>query len=97
MAVWVSGLVMTVRGTALILVDHLSQAGRVMLGQARRALDESNRAIRLARLAAGRIDAGFLRAAEAPPGIRLPTLLTEPVLAALPADHRLARHIAAQT
>src|SRR6266550_3967744 len=46
----------------------------------------------LAALAAGRIDAGFLRAAAAPPGIRLQTLLTEPVVAALPADHRLARH-----
>ena len=122
----------------------LSQAGRAVLGQARRALTEADRAIRLARLAAhgdwgeltisvlpavalallpqiirayrdahpaidvtisesfddeqltalaaGRIDAGFLRAAEAPPGIRLQTLLTEPVMAALPADHRLARH-----
>jgi DNA-binding transcriptional LysR family regulator len=122
----------------------LSQAGRAVLGQARRALTESDRAIRLARLAAhgdwgeltiaalpavalcplpniirayrdthpmidvtisesfddeqltalaaGRIDAGFLRAAEAPPRIRLQRLLTEPVLAALPADHRLAGH-----
>ena len=122
----------------------LSRAGQAVLGQARRALTESDRAIRLARLAAhgdwgelaiavlpavalallpaitrayrdthpaigvtitesfddeqlaaltaGRIDAGFLRAAEAPPGIRLQTLLTEPVLAGLPADHRLARH-----
>jgi DNA-binding transcriptional LysR family regulator len=122
----------------------LSQAGRAVLGQARRALTESDRAIRLARLAAhgdwgeltiaalpavtlsplpniirayrdthpmidvtisesfddeqltalaaGRIDAGFLRAAAAPPGIRLQSLLTEPVLAALPADHRLAGH-----
>jgi DNA-binding transcriptional LysR family regulator len=122
----------------------LSQAGQAVLGQARRALTESDRAIRLARLAAhgdwgeltiavlpavalallpaiirayrdthrsidvtisesfddeqltalaaGRIDAGFLRAAEAPPGIRLQTLLTEPVVAALPDDHRLARH-----
>jgi DNA-binding transcriptional LysR family regulator len=122
----------------------LSQAGRAVLGQARRALTESDRAVRLARLAAqgvwgelaiavlpavtltllpaiirayrdphpaigvrisesfddeqlaaltaGRIDAGFLRAAAAPPGIRLQTLLTEPVLAGLPADHRLARH-----
>jgi DNA-binding transcriptional LysR family regulator len=122
----------------------LSQAGQAVLGQARRALTESDRAIRLARLAAhgdlgeltiavlpavalallpaiirtyrdthrsidvtisesfddeqltalaaGRIDAGFLRAAQAPPGIRLQTLLTEPVVAALPADHRLARH-----
>ncbi len=122
----------------------LSQAGRAVLGQARRALTEADRAVRLARLAAqgewgelaisvlpavalglmpaiirayrdahrsievtisesfddeqltalaaGRIDAGFLRAAAAPPGIRLETLLTEPLLAALPADHRLARH-----
>lgn len=122
----------------------LSQAGRAVLGQARRALTEADRAVRLARLAAlgdwgeltiaalpavalgllpnvirayrdthksvgvtitesfddeqftalaaGRVDAGFLRAAEAPPGIRLRTLLTEPVMAALPADHRLARH-----
>jgi DNA-binding transcriptional LysR family regulator len=46
----------------------------------------------LTALATGRIDAGFLRAAEAPPGIRLETLLTEPVLAGLPADHRLAHH-----
>jgi DNA-binding transcriptional LysR family regulator len=122
----------------------LSQAGQAVLGQARRVLTESDRAVRLARLAAhgergelaiaalpaaalgvlpaiirayrgahpaigvriaesfddeqltaltaGRIDAGFLRAAAAPPGIRLQTLLTEPVMAGLPADHRLARH-----
>ncbi len=122
----------------------LSQAGQAVLGQARRALAESDRAVRLARLAAhgdwgelaiaalpavalgllpaivrayrharpaigvrisesfddeqlaalaaGRIDAGFLRAAAAPPGIYLETLLTEPILAGLPADHRLARH-----
>src|SRR5215831_2290598 len=122
----------------------LSRAGRAVLGQARRALTESDRAVRLARLAAhgdwgelaiaalpaaavallpaiirayrdahpaigvtiresfddeqlaaltaGRIDAGFLRAAAAPPGIYLETLLTEPVLAGLPAGHRLARH-----
>jgi DNA-binding transcriptional LysR family regulator len=122
----------------------LSRAGQAVLGQARRALAESDRAVRLSRLAAhgdwgelaiaalpavavallpaiirayrdahpaigvtisesfddeqltalaaGRIDAGFLRAAAAPPGIRLETLLTEPVLAGLPAGHRLARH-----
>ncbi|SRR6266516_769923 len=122
----------------------LSPAGRAVLGQARRALTESDRAVRLARLAAqgdwgelvisalpavtltllpaiirayrdahpaigvrisesfddeqlaaltaGRTDAGFLRAAAAPTGIRLQTLLTEPVLAGLPADHRLAHH-----
>jgi DNA-binding transcriptional LysR family regulator len=122
----------------------LSRAGQAVLGQARRALAESDRAVRLARLAAhgdwgelaiavlpavalallpaiirayrdahpaigvtisesfddeqlaaltsGRIDAGFLRAAAAPPGLSLETLLTEPVLAGLPAGHRLARH-----
>ena len=46
----------------------------------------------LAALTAGRIDAGFLRAAAAPPGLHLETLLIEPVLAGLPAGHRLARH-----
>jgi DNA-binding transcriptional LysR family regulator len=122
----------------------LSRAGQAVLGQARRALAESDRAVRLARraahgdwgelaiavlpavalallpaiirahrdahpaigvtisesfddeqleaLTAGRIDAGFLRAAAAPPGLYLETLLTEPVLAGLPAGHRLARH-----
>jgi DNA-binding transcriptional LysR family regulator len=122
----------------------LSPAGHAVLGQARRALTESDRAVRLARLAAqgdwgelaisvlpavtlallpaiirayraahptigiriselfddeqlaaltaGRIDAGFLRATAAPPGIRLQSLLTEPVLAGLPAEHRLAGH-----
>jgi DNA-binding transcriptional LysR family regulator len=120
----------------------LSRAGQALLGQARRALAESDRAVRLARLAAQgdwgeltiaalpavalgllpaiirayrhahpalgltisesfdeeqlealaarRIDAGFLRATAAPPGICLQTLLTEPLLAALPADHQFA-------
>jgi DNA-binding transcriptional LysR family regulator len=122
----------------------LSRTGQAILGQARRALTESDRALRLARLAAhgewgeltigvlpavtltllpaiirayrgshpaiavtisedfddeqlaalaaGRIDAGFLRAAAPPPGMRLQALLTEQLVAALPADHRLARH-----
>jgi DNA-binding transcriptional LysR family regulator len=122
----------------------LSRAGQAVLGQARRALAESDRTVRLARLAAdgdwgelaiavlpaaalallpaivrayrdahpaigvrisesfddeqltalaaGQIDAGFLRAPAAPPGLFLETLLTEPVLAGLPAGHRLARH-----
>jgi len=38
------------------------------------------------------LDAGFLRAAAAPPGIQLQTLLTEPLLARLPSDHRLAAY-----
>jgi DNA-binding transcriptional LysR family regulator len=119
----------------------LSRAGQAVLGQARRALAESDRAARLAAhgdwgelaisvlpavalgllpaiirayrdahpaievtisesfddeqlaaLTAGRIDAGFLRAAAAPPGLHLETLLTEPLLAGLPTGHRLARH-----
>jgi DNA-binding transcriptional LysR family regulator len=122
----------------------LSQAGQAVLGQARRALTESDRALHLARLAArgqwgeltisvlpavtlallpailrayrgthpaigvtiseglddeqlaalaaGRSDAGLLRATAAPPGILLQTLLAEPVVAALPADHHLARY-----
>jgi DNA-binding transcriptional LysR family regulator len=122
----------------------LSRAGQSLLGPARRALAESDRAVRLARLAAkgdwgelaiavlpavalallpaiirayreahpavgvtisesfddeqltaltaGRVDAGFLRAAASPPGLHLETLLTEPVVAGLPAGHRLARH-----
>jgi DNA-binding transcriptional LysR family regulator len=45
-----------------------------------------------AALTARQIDVGFLRAAAAPAGIRLETLLTEPIVAGLPADHRLARH-----
>src|SRR5206468_414749 len=44
----------------------------------------------LSALAAGRIDAGLLRATAAPRGIELETVLTEPVLAALPAAHPLA-------
>ncbi|MFI6677323.1 LysR substrate-binding domain-containing protein [Kribbella sp. NPDC050470] len=120
----------------------LSRAGQAVLEQARRALTESDRAVRLARLAAegdwgeltvailpsvapallpaiirahrnahpeigfrisesfddeqlaaltaGRIDAGFVRASAAPPGIHLETLLTEPLLAGVPLDHRLA-------
>ncbi|MGV0743441.1 LysR substrate-binding domain-containing protein [Mycolicibacterium sp. XJ870] len=120
----------------------LSQAGQAVLDQVRHALVESDRAVRLARLAAqgdwgelslsalpsvtlsllpaiirahrethpaigvrisesfddeqlaaltrGRIDAGFLRATAAPPGIELETLLSEPLLAGVPADHRLA-------
>jgi DNA-binding transcriptional LysR family regulator len=122
----------------------LSRAGQAVLGQARRALAEADRAVRLARLAAqgdwgelviavlpavaltllpaiirayrdghpavgvtisesfddeqlvaltaGQIDAGFLRAAAAPSGLHLETLRTEPVLAGLPAGHRLAHH-----
>jgi DNA-binding transcriptional LysR family regulator len=46
----------------------------------------------LAALSTGRIDAGFLRATAAPPGLQLETLLTEPLLAGLPAGHTLARH-----
>src|SRR5262249_61072634 len=44
----------------------------------------------LAALTTGRIDAGFLRATAAPPGLQLETLLTEPLVAGLPARHPLA-------
>ena len=46
----------------------------------------------LTALAAGRLDAGFLRAAAVPAGIQLQTLLTEQLLVALPTDHRFAHH-----
>jgi DNA-binding transcriptional LysR family regulator len=44
----------------------------------------------LAALIAGRVDAGFVRTSAAPTGVHLETLLTEPLLAGLPADHPLA-------
>ncbi len=84
-------------------IRDLERAFGVTLFDRTRAYRDAHRSIevtisesfddeQLTALAAGRIDAGFLRAAAAPPGIRLETLLTEPLLAALPADHRLARH-----
>jgi DNA-binding transcriptional LysR family regulator len=44
----------------------------------------------LAGLTAGRIDIGMLRATAGPPGIELETVLTEPLLAAVPTDQHLA-------
>ncbi|MFF7970878.1 LysR substrate-binding domain-containing protein [Streptomyces sp. NPDC007905] len=45
---------------------------------------------RLARVAAGRLDAAFVRAAEPPPGVRVLPLWPDPLVAALPATHPLA-------
>ncbi|MER6544765.1 LysR family transcriptional regulator [Streptomyces sp. NPDC001250] len=45
---------------------------------------------RLARVAAGRLDAAFVRAAEPPAGVRVVPLWSDPLVAALPATHRLA-------
>jgi DNA-binding transcriptional LysR family regulator len=77
---------------ALALLPAIVRAYRDVHPAIEVTISESFDDEQLAALGAGRIDAGFLRAAAAPPGIRLETLLTEPVLAGLPADHRLARH-----
>ncbi|MFF4840251.1 LysR family transcriptional regulator [Streptomyces collinus] len=45
---------------------------------------------RLAGVAAGRLDAAFVRAAEPPPGVRVLPLWPDPLVAALPATHPLA-------
>ncbi|WP_369363498.1 LysR family transcriptional regulator [Streptomyces sp. CG4] len=45
---------------------------------------------RLARVAAGRLDAAFVRSAEPPAGVRVVPLWSDPLVAALPAAHRLA-------
>ncbi|TQK95693.1 DNA-binding transcriptional LysR family regulator [Streptomyces puniciscabiei] len=46
---------------------------------------------RLNRVAAGRLDAAFVRSAEPPPGVRVVPLWPDPLVAALPATHPLAR------
>ncbi|MFF9184067.1 LysR family transcriptional regulator [Streptomyces misionensis] len=46
---------------------------------------------RLARVAAGRLDAAFVRGAEPPPGVRVLPLWPDPLVAAVPATHPLAR------
>ncbi|MEU8032882.1 LysR family transcriptional regulator [Streptomyces sp. NPDC049099] len=45
---------------------------------------------RFARVAAGRLDAAFVRSAEPPPGVRVVPLWSDPLVAALPATHPLA-------
>ena len=56
------------------------------------ALSESNAAEITEGVASGRLHCGFLRVpVSRPAGVELPTLLTEPVVVALPPDHRLAR------
>jgi DNA-binding transcriptional LysR family regulator len=46
---------------------------------------------RLNRVAAGRLDAAFVRSAEPPAGVRVLPLWPDPLVAALPATHPLAR------
>ncbi|MFF3916098.1 LysR family transcriptional regulator [Streptomyces sp. NPDC001852] len=46
---------------------------------------------RLARVAAGLLDAAFVRSAEPPAGVRVVPLWPDPLVAALPATHPLAR------
>ncbi|MFF7352575.1 LysR substrate-binding domain-containing protein [Streptomyces filipinensis] len=46
---------------------------------------------RFARVAAGRLDAAFVRSAEPPAGVRVVPLWPDPLVAALPAMHPLAR------
>jgi DNA-binding transcriptional LysR family regulator len=55
-------------------------------------LSEHNAAEITAAVASGRLHCGFLRVPVArPPGVLFETLLTEPVVVAVPIDHRLAR------
>ncbi|MCC5473652.1 LysR family transcriptional regulator [Streptomyces sp. NPDC059680] len=46
---------------------------------------------RLARVAAGRLDAAFVRSAQPPAGVRVVPLWPDPLVAAVPATHPLAR------
>ncbi|MGW1167880.1 LysR family transcriptional regulator [Streptomyces sp. NPDC002550] len=46
---------------------------------------------RLARVAAGRLDAAFVRSADPPAGVRVVPLWPDPLVAAVPAAHPLAR------
>ncbi|MGW2489038.1 LysR substrate-binding domain-containing protein [Streptomyces sp. NPDC001606] len=80
-------------GTSTGLGTHLD---RVLAGFAERAPDVAVDlfslpvAERLARVADGRLDAAFVRAAEPPPGVRVLPLWPDPLVAALPAAHPLA-------
>jgi DNA-binding transcriptional LysR family regulator len=46
---------------------------------------------RFVRVATGRLDAAFVRSAEPPPGVRVVPLWSDPLVAALPGTHPLAR------
>ncbi|MGW0878101.1 LysR substrate-binding domain-containing protein [Streptomyces sp. NPDC002671] len=80
-------------GTSTGLGSHLD---RVLAAFAERAPDVPVELFslpvgeRLARVAAGRLDAAFVRAAEPPPGVRVLPLWPDPLVAALPAAHPLA-------
>ncbi|WP_225830668.1 LysR family transcriptional regulator [Streptomyces sp. NK08204] len=80
-------------GTSTGLGTHLD---RVLAAFAERAPDVPVELVslpvgeRLARVAAGRLDAAFVRAAEPPPGVRVLPLWPDPLVAALPAAHPLA-------
>ncbi|MFI9804508.1 LysR substrate-binding domain-containing protein [Streptomyces sp. NPDC052301] len=80
-------------GTSTGLGEHLD---RVLAAFAERAPDVPVElhslpvGERLARVAAGELDAAFVRSAEPPPGIRVLPLWPDPLVAALPATHPLA-------
>jgi DNA-binding transcriptional LysR family regulator len=81
-------------GTSTGLGAHLD---RVLAAFARRAPDvpvelfSLPAAERLAQVAGGRLDAAFVRAVEPVPGVRVLPLWADPLVAALPATHPLAR------
>ncbi|ANP50386.1 DNA-binding transcriptional LysR family regulator [Streptomyces griseochromogenes] len=80
-------------GTSTGLGAHLD---RVLAAFAERAPDVPVELVslpvteRLARVAAGGLDAAFVRSAEPPPGVRVLPLWPDPLVAALPAAHPLA-------
>ncbi|MFG2606062.1 LysR family transcriptional regulator [Streptomyces sp. NPDC048514] len=80
-------------GTSTGLGSHLD---RVLAAFAERApgvpveLFSLPVAERLDRVAAGRLDAAFVRSAEPPPGVRVLPLWPDPLMAAVPAGHPLA-------
>ncbi|MFJ3757965.1 LysR substrate-binding domain-containing protein [Streptomyces sp. NPDC090080] len=81
-------------GTSTGLGAHLD---RILAAFARRAPDvpvelySLPAAERLARVAGGALDAAFVRAVEPVPGVRVHPLWPDPLVAALPAGHPLAR------
>ncbi|GGW63806.1 LysR family transcriptional regulator [Streptomyces lucensis JCM 4490] len=80
-------------GTSTGLGAHLD---RVLAAFAERVPDVAVELVslpageRLERVAAGRLDAAFVRSAEPPPGVRVLPLWPDPLVAALPAGHPLA-------
>ncbi|MFJ8312722.1 MULTISPECIES: LysR substrate-binding domain-containing protein [unclassified Streptomyces] len=81
-------------GTSTGLGDHLD---RVLAAFARLAPDTAVELVsastsdRLARVADGRLDAAFVRSRQPAPGLRIVPLWEEPLVAAVPATHPLAR------